>query len=203
MILIGRDLSPFVRRTATTLNLLGLDYEREQIAAADAVEYIRKYNPLARVPTLIVDDDAIIDSAAIIDYALELTADHQTLLPSAGTARRVTLKHSAIATGIMEKSVVAAYERTQRPPEYVYQPYRERVLGQVSAGCVELDQALGDRTCVGGDAPDLADVNAVVAYDFTGIVAQQTRDGADLKHLAGLSERANRIDAFAATRWQG
>ena len=65
MILIGRNLSPFVRRTATALNHVGLDYDQKGLSTADDADEIRKYNPVGRVPTLILDDgEAIIDSGA-------------------------------------------------------------------------------------------------------------------------------------------
>ena len=202
IVLIGRDLSPFVRRTATTLNLLGLSYTREEVAAAEAVDFIRQYNPLGRVPALIIGNDVVIDSAAIIDYALEL-AGKQSLLSPSGEARRSTLKQSAIATGVMEKGVVAAYEVTQRPQEYLYEPYRERVLEQVLAGLQELDEMLGEAAFFGGTTPDLADVNTVVAYDFICIVAKDKIDSVNLNRMARLSARANSLNAFALTRWQG
>ena len=87
MRLLGRDLSPFVRRTATVMNLLGLEYERQIVATGEDGDLIRTYNPLGRVPALILDDEVLIDSTAILDYVLEL-AEHQTLLPRSGSVRR-------------------------------------------------------------------------------------------------------------------
>ena len=73
MLLIGRDLSPFVRRTATVIEVLGLPYERRKLATADAPEAVAEFNPLARVPALVLEDgEVLIDSAAIIDYLLEI-----------------------------------------------------------------------------------------------------------------------------------
>jgi len=77
------------------------------------------------------------------------------------------------------------------------------VLGQVLAGLQELDETLGEAAFFGGTTPDLADVNTVVAYDFISIVAKDKIDAAKLNRLARLSTRANSLDAFALTRWQG
>ena len=106
----------------------------------------------------------------------------------------------------MEKAVVAGYEVGQRPPEYVYEPYRQRVLGQVLAALTELNQSLGEDEFFGGAQPNLADVNAVVAFDFTGLLAKdarQMRDDLDLINLRELATRANAIEAFAKTQWRG
>lgn len=54
MLLVGRDLSPFVRRTATLLNVLRMRYKRRIVSAAEHAEEIRSHNPLGRVPALVV-----------------------------------------------------------------------------------------------------------------------------------------------------
>ena len=51
MILIGRALSPFVRRVQVTLNLLGLECEIKPYGVATHGEEIASYNPLRRVPS--------------------------------------------------------------------------------------------------------------------------------------------------------
>ncbi|MFK7912333.1 MAG: glutathione S-transferase family protein [Pseudomonadales bacterium] len=202
MILLGRDLSPFVRRTATALNLLGLQYERRTLNTNDDAEELRRYNPLGRVPALLVDDAVIIDSAAILDYALELADAEHRLLPASGVPRRNTLHVSAIATGTMEKGVASAYEVANRPKELVYQPYREKLQQQARAGLLALEELAPQEGWFGGDQPNLADVNAVVAYDFVGIVAPQVAESIT-GLLMKLSQRANALEAFASTRWNG
>ena len=201
MLLIGRFLSPFVRRTATVLNLLGLSFEQKEVATADDADYIKQFNPLGRVPALVVDDKAIIDSHAIVDFALEKVGTMQTLLARAGAPRQRTLYLSAVAVGVMEKGVASAYEATQRPKEYFYEPYRDKLRGQVVAGLEHLDAELGDAPWFGGLGPDLADVDAVVAYDFANIIAAEAVP--DLANLARLSDAANSLANFADTRWTG
>ena len=82
MILIGRNVSPFVRRVASVLRLLEIDFEQRFLATADSIEDIAKFNPFGRVPSLVLDDSEIlIDSSAIIDYLLELRDQNGYLLP--------------------------------------------------------------------------------------------------------------------------
>lgn len=200
MILIGRDLSPFVRRTATVLNLLGLSYERRTLNTNDDADELRTYNPLGRVPALLLESEALIDSAAIIDYVLEVGDPDNRLLAATGAERRHTLQLSAIATGAMEKGVASAYEVANRPKELVHKPYREKLQRQALAGLVALDKQAPSAGWFGGKSPNLADVNAVVAYDFMGIVAPEIANRIS-GPLAALSDRANGTDAFAKTRW--
>ncbi len=77
MLLIGRDLSPFVRRTATVLNLLVWTIHEGTVNTVDDKEFIARHNPLGRVPALkLDDDDVLIDSHAIIDYLLDMMTEN-------------------------------------------------------------------------------------------------------------------------------
>ena len=83
MQLIGRNLSPFVRRTAIVLNLLDLKYEQVGLSTADDMAEIAKHNPIVRVPAMILDDgEALLDSNAIIDHLLEVADPDNRLLPA-------------------------------------------------------------------------------------------------------------------------
>ena len=75
MILIGQYDSPFVRRVGIALTLYGLAFEHRPWSTFGDAEKIRPYNPLTRVPTLVLDDgDVLIDSTPIIDYLDSLVA---------------------------------------------------------------------------------------------------------------------------------
>jgi glutathione S-transferase len=56
MILIGQYDSPFVRRVGIALTLYGLPFEHRPWSAFGDADKIRAYNPLVRVPTLVLDD---------------------------------------------------------------------------------------------------------------------------------------------------
>jgi len=201
MLLVGRDRSPFVRRTATVIEFLNLSFERLPLATADADQLI-KYNPFGRVPALVLDGgEILIDSAAIIDYLLEVGDPDHRLLPANGKLRRGMLRTSAIATGIMEKGVAAAYEMRQRPAELVHAPWLQHLKSQVRAGLTELERVADGKRWLSGTEPGLADINSVVAYDFIGNSHPELLS-TGWPALAALSERANALPAFRKTRWQ-
>ncbi len=62
---------------------LGLDYEI--VNAGPRTEEIIRYNPSGKVPALLVDDEVIIDSSAIIQYLADRHGQHTY---SAGTIER-------------------------------------------------------------------------------------------------------------------
>lgn len=201
MILIGRYLSPFVRRTAVTLKTLGLDYEQRGLSTADDKAEIVKFNPLNRVPSLVLEGgETLIDSNAIIDHLIEAGDPERRLLPAAGTDRRAVLRLTAIAHGAMEKGVASAYERNRRPQEYVYGTWRDMCDEQAAAGLGALDAAAKGGIWLHGTAMTLADITAVCAYDFIALSAPYQLERAQYPALAALSERCNALPAFAETK---
>lgn len=89
MILIGMFDSPFVRRVAVSMKLLGMEFEHRDWSVGRDQTQIRKYNPLGRTPTLMLaDGETLIDSSAILDYLDERAGAERALLPRSGAARR-------------------------------------------------------------------------------------------------------------------
>ena len=69
MILIGQYDSPFVRRVAIAMRLYGIAFEHKPWSTFGDADKIAPYNPLRRVPTLVLDDgEALIESAMILDH---------------------------------------------------------------------------------------------------------------------------------------
>ncbi|MCA6109188.1 glutathione S-transferase family protein [Bradyrhizobium cenepequi] len=115
MILIGQYDSPFVRRTAIALRLYGLPFEHRPWSTFGDGDKIAAYNPLRRVPTLVLDDgEALIESSAILDYLDELVGPEKAMMPAKGPERRKHLRVCALATGLGDKAVSLVYERVLR-----------------------------------------------------------------------------------------
>src|SRR5689334_23326002 len=100
MILIGQYDSPFVRRVAIALRRHRLEFEHRPWSVWGDAERIARYNPLRRVPVLVLDDGvALVESAAILD-SLDDLAGARALLPRGGVERRDGLRICALATGL-------------------------------------------------------------------------------------------------------
>ena len=70
------------------------------------------YNPLTRVPTLVLDDgEVLIESHSILDYLDSLVPAERRMFPAAEPARHQALKVAALATGMAEKAVSLFYEK--------------------------------------------------------------------------------------------
>ena len=112
MILIGQYDSPFVRRVGIALTLYGLPFEHRPWSVFGDTDKIRPYNPLVRVPTLVLDDGEVLtESHSILDYLDSFVDDDRKLFPVREPARHQALRIAALATGTGEKAVSLFYER--------------------------------------------------------------------------------------------
>ena len=59
MLLIGMFDSPYVRRVAVSLKLLGIPFDHGNWSVGADFDRIREYSPLGRVPVLVMDDGAL------------------------------------------------------------------------------------------------------------------------------------------------
>ena len=111
MILIGQYDSPFVRRVGIALALYRLPFEHRPWSTFGDADRIRPYNPLTRVPTLVLDDgDILIESHLILDHVDGLAPAGEALAPRAEPERHRVLKVAALATGLSDKAVALFYE---------------------------------------------------------------------------------------------
>jgi glutathione S-transferase len=109
MILVGQYDSPYTRRVAVSLGLLGFDFEHDGRSVFADFESMRTTNPLGRVPSLILrDGTTLIDSMAILDWLDQQVGPERGLMPASGPARQDALQRIALATGTIDKVMGAA-----------------------------------------------------------------------------------------------
>ena len=112
MILIGQYDSPFVRRVGIALHLYGMAYEHRPWSTFGDADKIAPFNPLRRVPTLVLDDGAVaIESGAILDCLDEMVGAGHAMMVGGGPLRRQQLKVCALGSGLADKAVALVYER--------------------------------------------------------------------------------------------
>jgi glutathione S-transferase len=203
MQLIGMLDSPYVRRVAISLQLLGLPFEHRSISVFRTFEQFKGINPVVKAPTLVCDDGTVLmDSTLMLDYAEVLAAAKGTgrsLMPGAPAQRQHALRVVGLALAACEKSVQIIYEQTLRPAEKQHQPWLDRVQGQLLAACAALEAELKRvPPAATSDTIDQAGLTCAVAWQFM----QQTRPGlvpvADHPVLQAYSEQVEQLPEFAA-----
>jgi len=203
MLLIGMFDSPFVRRVAITLKLFDLPFEHANWSVGKDFHRIREFNPLGRVPTLVLaNGEKLFESAAILDYLDELAGPERALLPAAGPDRRQALNLMAMATGAAEKGVLQVYEGVFRPESKRHAPWLDRLRLQMNASLAAIDRYLGARPgqWLIGKRMTQADITAVCAFTFLNDTLRVAADPAMFESLATLAARCEAMPAFADTR---
>ncbi|MDB0510644.1 glutathione S-transferase family protein [Ralstonia solanacearum] len=199
MKLIGMLDSPYVRRTAISLKLLGLPFEHAPVSVFRHFDAFSAVNPVVKAPTLVCDDGTVLmDSTLILDYAEALAG--RSLMPAALPARLQALRIVGLALAACEKSVQLVYEFNQRPAEKTHAPWVERVQGQLHAAVGALEAALhGVPAPVDPRALAQPDLTTAVAWGFIQLTVPDRVAAADYPRLAAFAAAAERLDVFRET----
>ncbi|MFT3758878.1 glutathione S-transferase family protein [Thauera sp.] len=148
MKLLFAPTSAFVRKVMVCAELTGQTADIELLdSAAHPVKRdarIAAHNPLAKVPTLLLDDgQALYDSHVICEYLAHRAGD-TTLFPTAGPTRWLTLTRHALGDGMLDAALLARYELTTRPPDKQWPIWREALLEKIWAGLASIERMADD-----------------------------------------------------------
>lgn len=195
-VLLGRFLSPYVRRVGVTLNHFGMAFERSIISAIGDEQARERANPVGRVPALILaSGETLIDSAAILDYLDEFAGSERVLVPPKGEPRRRALRQIALATGAIDRAMAANAER--RRPGRQHDPERQaRLIRQAKQGFEVLERDLDGRFWFDGAGLGQADITTAIGFTFVNHIFPQTLEAATLPSLATLTECCEVLPAF-------
>jgi glutathione S-transferase len=200
LLLIGMFDSPYVRRVAVSMSLLGLPFEHRNWSIGKDFDQIRKYSPLGRVPALVLDDAEVLsESSMILDYLDEQAGPGRALLPSTGKARRDALRIMAMAMGAADKGRDQIYERVFRPKEKRHDEWVERLKVQMHGALGEIEQYCGKRApgqWLVGDAMSQADISATCAFTFLNDALPEASIAARYAGLAKVVARCEALPPF-------
>jgi len=198
MILIGQYDSPFVRRVAVALHLYGLHYDHWPWSTFGDADRLAAYNPLRRVPTLVLDDgEVVIESGSILDH-LDEQAGANRLLPASGPKRRAALKLCALATGLCDKMVSLVYERIlHEVASDVWVARCEAQIGSV-LDVLEAERARQPGPFWGGGTPNHVDVAVGCALRFLAEAHPELHALGRWRSLAAHAERCEARPEFQA-----
>jgi glutathione S-transferase len=201
MLLIGMFDSPFVRRVAVSLKLLGFEFEHANWSVGKDHAQIRRYSPLGRVPTVVLEDGEVLtESAAILDHLDSVVGPERALVPTNGAVRRQVLQLMALALGAAEKGRDLIYERIVRPPEKRHEPWEERCRIQMHGAFGEIErwQVQHPRRWLVGEHLTQADITLTCVWAcMREALALEEGPYPSLTALAG---RCEALPEFVATR---
>jgi glutathione S-transferase len=200
MKLIGMLDSPYVRRVAISARHLGIDLEHESVSVFRHFEHFQQINPVVKAPTLVLDDgEVLIDSTLIIDYLEALAGPGKSLMPGDLKQRLRAWRLIGLGLAACEKSVQLYYERNLRPAEIQYQPWVERVEGQLAAAYPALERELEKQPLANGALIEQDGITLAVAWSFTNLVTPDQVDASRFPRIAEFTAQAEKLEAFIST----
>ena len=197
MKLVGMLDSPYVRRVAVSLQLLGRPFEHQSLSVFRGFDEFRRINPAVKAPTLVCDDgEVLMDSSLILQYA-EALAGRRHLSPAAPEALQHDLHVLGFALAGCEKAVQLVYEQELRPSEKRHAPWVDRVTGQARAAFAALESALARRPLPATeDGITQGGVSTAVVWTFTQALVPELVTPADHPAIARFTQAAEALAAF-------
>ncbi|HXY06001.1 MAG TPA: glutathione S-transferase C-terminal domain-containing protein [Burkholderiaceae bacterium] len=164
--LIASPTSPFARKVRIVMAEKRIECEVDMTDVWSPDTYISQFNPLGKVPCLILDDGgAVFDSRVIVEYLDTLTPVGH-LIPPSGRQRVEVRTWEALADGIVDALALVRLEHTQRPEQIRSQAWIDRQLGKVEAGLKAASTALAEKTWCHEERFTLADIALGVALGY-------------------------------------
>jgi len=200
MKLVGMLDSPYVRRTAISLQYMGISFEHQPFSVFNNFAEFQAINPVVKAPTLVFDSGEILmDSTIILHYAESAVPASRRLIPTGGEEFRLALQIIGLALAACEKAVQCVYEKNLRPAEKQHQPWIDRVNLQLKAACEGLEAKL-----VSSEfelAPAVLTqpfITSAVAWQFIQSMLPDVVPASEFPRLQALSNYAETLPEFLA-----
>ena len=194
MKLIGSKTSPYVRKVRVLLAEKNAPFEFVEENAWAADTKVPLYNPLNKVPALVLDGgEAIYDSVVIAEYLDTLPGPR--LIPADPLARARVRRDEALGDGICDAGITMRLER-QRDPARQDPDWIARQKSKVEAGIAAASRSVAARAGAGITLGDIAMACALLWVEFR-MPEMRWRDDAVLARWAAELEKR---PSFAATR---
>jgi glutathione S-transferase len=198
MRLIGMLDSPYVRRVAISLECLGIPFGLEPISVFSTYEEFQRINPVVKAPTLVCDDGEVLMDSSLILQFVEATRSGGDALWSLGDATRMQheMRAVSLALAACEKSAQIVYERKLRPSSAQYEPWVQRVQGQLLEAYAGLEREVQTRQPAFAEPRRQASITAAVVWQFTQSMLAPIVVAENYPGLVALSARMERTPAF-------
>ena len=158
MKLYGSRTSPYVRKVSIVMieKRIECEFVEDNVWGADTK--VTLYNPLTKVPVLVLDDGmALYDSRVIVEY-LDGVTPVSRLIPDGGRERALVKRWEALGDGITDAGITVFLER-KREQGAQSKDWITRQLGKVDFAIAAAAREMGDREYCYGLSLTLADIS--------------------------------------------
>jgi len=198
MKLLSATPSPYARKVRIALIEKGIPFELKTEMPWNPGTAAPKFNPLGKIPVLVLDDGRVVhDSKVIVEY-LEMLGRPPQLLPADPSLHLAHKQIEATADGVCDAVVLIVLERS-RAPALQSSDWIGRQLRKVEAGTGALEDELGARQWFVGSALGLADITVGCMLGYLDLRLPEFDWRGRHANLVAFSERMFSRPSLAAT----
>jgi glutathione S-transferase len=199
MKLIGSLTSPFVRKVRIGAIEKHIELEFVVDVPWHPDTKVSEFNPLGKVPVLVLDDGAtLFDSRVIVEY-LDTVTPVSRLIPEGNRQRIAVKRWEALADGVTDSAALIFIERAQRAPEHQSHDWIVRQEQSVFRGLEAMSEELGEKKWCTGDLMNLSDIAVGCALGYLDFRFSEIQWRETHPNLAKLADRLNELQPFKDT----
>lgn len=198
MKLLASLTSPFARKVRVVLAEKRIEYDFEEDVPWEESTRVPQFNPLGKVPVLVLDDGStLFDSRVIVEY-LDLISPVSRLYPDTGRQRIQVKRWEALADGVSEAAANIFLE-LKRPKSKQSQDWVDRQKSKVEAGLKALSMDLGERPWCSGENYSVADVALGCCLGYLDFRFPSTDWRTAYPNLGRMAEKLGQRQSFKDT----
>jgi glutathione S-transferase len=147
--------SPYARKVRIVATEKHIDLVLEEVVLTAPDCPVKQYNPLGKVPVLVLDDgDSLYDSRVIVEY-LDNRTPLAHLIPQEHGSKVWVRRWEALADGVCDAVVAIVMEKRKATPD---EALINKQLDKVMRGLATLEQELGTQKWCVANTFSLADI---------------------------------------------
>ena len=190
--------SPFARKVRVVLTEKKIECEFVDESPWTAESVIPQFNPLGKVPVLVLDDGtALYDSRVIVEY-LDTVSPVSRLIPEPNRQRIAVRRWEALADGICDAAIVIVREQ-KRPARQQSKDWIARHFQKIHFGVRELATELEDKAWCSGEAYSLADIATGCALGYLDLRHPAIAWRTEYPNLVKFTDKLAKRPSFAET----
>jgi len=199
MKLIGTATSPYTRKVRVVLAEKRMECEFAIDMPNTEGSTGAQYNPLGKIPVLVLDDEStLFDSRVIVEY-LDTLGSGPKLIPEDFESRIEVKRWEALGDGITEATVNINHEYREPAEKQRSKAWFEKQRQKIDRGLALMERDLGKREFCFGNRYTLADIAADYALDYLDFALAEVEWRKAHPALAQLAERLAARPSFSST----
>ncbi len=190
--------SPYGRKARVMLAEKRIDFELVPTDVWDPNSELLKFNPLGKVPCLLLDDgNSLYDSPVILDYLDSVTPVGQ-LIPETTRPRIQVKRWEALADGVVDAAVAIVLEK-KRAPQLQSTDWIARQSGKIERGLKVMSQDLGETAWCTGHSFNLSDIVVGCALMYLDFRFAEVNWRKEYPNLGQLTDKLAKRNSFKNT----